>query len=356
MPKYLMIAEQLEQQIMDCSLQPGAQLPTEKELMQQYAVSRQTIRNALSYLSKKDLICAKKGSGTFVVDKTSSLAKAKNIAVVITESDNYIFPYKSAGINRILTQHGYVSNIFLTDNRIDKEEDAIRNILNSHYAGVILEITRAVVPRGNDLLATLSEKLPVVLIDGYYPQFPNIPYVSLDDRAGGYKATKYLIQHGHKKIFHVGKIDDLQGLLRYQGYVEALNEYHISFSEDQVAWLPEGLCSQPPKFLLDAICDKLEKCTAVFFYNDQLASVILPELVCRGVHIPDDLSVISYDNSPLLSQYPIPLSGIGYPLDDLGKVAAEQLLKRIDSPNQDVTYLFEPKIIERASVRNINVL
>ncbi|MGN1014492.1 MAG: GntR family transcriptional regulator [Butyricicoccus sp.] len=354
MPKYLTIAGQIEQQIVDYTLRPGCQLPTEKELMQRYAVSRQTVRNALSYLSKKDLIYTVKGAGTFVSNKTTSCTNSRNVAVLITGMDNYIFPYKSAGINSVLTSQGYVSNIFLTNNQIDKEEEAIRTILSSNFAGVILEISRAIIPRGNDLLAELNRTLPVILIDGYYPQFPNIPYVALDDRKGGYKATEYLIQHGHEKIFHLGKVDDLQGLLRYQGYVDALNAYHLEFSEDRVFWLPEELYSNLSEQLLDSICSKLEKCTAVFFYNDQIAASILPELLRRGVKIPDDLSIVSYDNSPQMSQFPVSLTCIGYPLDDLGKIAAEQLLKRMKNPNQDVTYIFQPEMIERASVRDLN--
>lgn len=352
MPKYLSIADQIEQQILSHTLQPGTQLPTEKELMSQFHVSRQTIRNAFSCLLKKKLIYTVKGSGTFVFKSVFPPTNSKNIAVLITDADSYIFPYKSASINGVLTKHGYISNVFVTNNRIDYEENTIREILSTNYAGAIIEITKAVIPRSSKLIAELSQKLPVILIDGYYPDFPEIPYVSLDDRKGGYKATEYLIRHGHKKIFHVGKIDDLQGVLRYQGYVGALTDHGLAFSEDHVFWVTEPLYTNVPESLMESLCQKIQQCTAVFFYNDDIAAKVVPALLQRGVKIPDDLSVMSYDNS-LLSMHPLELSCISYPLNELGRVAAEHLLRRIDDPNFDATYIFEPEIVERSSVRRI---
>ncbi|MDO5547038.1 MAG: GntR family transcriptional regulator [Eubacteriales bacterium] len=353
MPKYLTIAKQIEQQIVSNALRSGAQLPTEKELMNQFAVSRQTVRNALSFLSKKNLIYTIKGAGTFVSETIPAPTNSKNIAVLMTNADNYIFPYKSAGINSVLNQHGYISNIYVSNNRIDYEEDALRKILSANYAGVILEITKAFLPRSTDLIEELQRRFPLILIDGYYPQFPNLPYVALDDRMGGYKATEYLIQHGHKDIFHIGKIDDLQGILRYQGYIQALRDYNLKFSEDHVFWLTEEGSTALPNESFDLLWNKMQGCTAIFFYNDHIASSILPELVRRGVRIPEDLSVMSYDNS-VFSMHPFQLSCIAHPLDNLGRVAAERLLELMENPGYDATYIFQPEIVERSSVRNLN--
>ena len=353
MPKYLSIANELEQQILSRALLPGTQLPTEKELMHRFGVSRQTIRNAFACLLRKNLIYTIKGAGTFVSNHSIAAPISKNIAVMITDANSYIFPYKSAGINSVLTKHGYISNIFATNNRIDSEERIIREILGANYVGVIIEITKSIIPRANNLLLELSKKIPVILIDGYYPQCPDIPYVSLDDRKGGYRATEYLIQHGHEKIFHVGKIDDLQGILRYEGYTRALFDHQLEFNEDRVFWITEPLYTEVPAQLLDMLCEQITQCTAVFFYNDDIAAKIVPALKQRGVRIPEDLSVVSYDNS-LLAMHPLNLTCISYPLNDLGRVAAENLLKRIENPSYHATHIFEPELIERDSVRNIN--
>lgn len=354
MPKYLSIANEIEQRILSHTLPPDTQLPTEKELMQQFQVSRQTVRNAFACLSKKNLIYSIKGAGTFIAGQAAPAPASKNIAVLITDMNSYIFPYKSAGINRAFTSQGYLSNIFATDNRIDLEENIIREIMTANYAGVILEITKSVIPRGNRLLAELAQRMPVVLIDGYYPEFPEIPYVSLDDRKGGYKATEYLIQHGHRDIFHVGKVDDLQGHLRYQGYVSALNDYKIEFSEDKVFWLTDTFYCDVPDAIIDMIYQRMQTCSAVFFYNDDIAAKIVPALVQRGVRIPEDLSVISYDNSPLqTTMQQLNLTCMAYPLNDLGYIAGKNLLQKIQDPQFDATYIFEPELIERNSVRSL---
>lgn len=352
MPKYLIIADHIEQKILDHTYLPNQQLPSEKELMEMFHVSRQTIRNALDYLARKNLIYSVQGRGTFVADnlRISASPSNKNVALILGKLDSYIFPYKSVGINAVLSRNGYTSSVFSSNIRIDRQEQLIADVLKGSYAGVIMEVAKAALPRIHpELLQQLRERMPVVLIDGYYREI-DIPYVSLDDYKGGYMAAEHLLQKGHRNIFHIGMCDAIQGMLRYKGYARALSDHGISPDDDHVYWCVEEDQNFMSESRLQDICKRILSCSAVFFYNDLLATIILPELLRMGVRIPEDLAVIGYDDSNQLI-HGVPISSICYPKEHLGEKAAENLLHLIENPDFDANYLFEPILIERESTR-----
>lgn len=354
MPKYLTIAESIEEQIHSKRYQPHQKLPSEKELVNYYQVSRQTIRNALDFLGTRGLIYSKQGRGTFVAAASDSgTVSNNNIAVILNALNDYIFPYKIAGINSVLSEHGYISNIFTCNYSICAQEQTLRNLLHSSYAGAIIEVTRGHLPRMHpQLLNELTKKMPVILLDGHYPELPEIPAVCLDDFKSGYIATEYLIQKGHRRIFHFGKMDDTQGMLRYQGYIQALLDNHIQPHDDDVFWLTGDNSYIYSDINFDSVISRLRQYTAAYFYNDLVAQMVIPEILKRGLRIPEDLSLMSNDDYfPNVEQ--IALSGIRYPRTDVGQKAAMQLLNLIADPNYDANYLLEPKLVEHDSVLEI---
>ncbi|HJD14355.1 MAG TPA: GntR family transcriptional regulator [Candidatus Ruminococcus avistercoris] len=354
MPKYLSIAENIEEQIRAQIYLPHQKLPSEKELIDHYQVSRQTIRNALDFLRNRGLLYSHRGKGTFISELPETAAvSSNNIAVILNALNDYIFPYKIAGINSVLTENDYISNIFTCNYSIDTQEQILRNLLQSTYAGAIIEVARGYLPRMHpQLLKELSKKMPVILIDGHYPELPDLPAVCLDDFRSGYLATEYLIQKGHRKIFHFGKMDDIQGILRYRGYIQALLDNSISPHDDDTFWLTGNDNFIYTEINYNPVISRLGHYTAAYFYNDLMAQSIVPEILKRGIRIPEDLSLMSNDDySPNVEN--IALSGIRYPRADVGQKAAQNLLQLIKDPNYDANYLFEPELVEHDSVREI---
>ena len=126
MPKYQVIAEWLEQKIAEGSYRPGEKLPSEQELRDQFDVSRQTVRRALEVLEEQGLTYGQQGKGTFVTDPAlEEQNKSRQIAVVTTYVDNYIFPRIIQGIEQILSAEGFQVQIAFTNNRIQKETEMI---------------------------------------------------------------------------------------------------------------------------------------------------------------------------------------------------------------------------------------
>ena len=354
MPKYLSIAESIEEQIRSNTYLPNQKLPSEKELADHYQVSRQTIRNALDFLNSRGLIYSEQGRGTFVAaSNDNSNVSTNNIAVILNALNDYIFPYKIAGINSVLAKHNYISNIFTCNYGIDTQEQILLNLLQSSYTGAIIEVSRGHLPRMRpQLLNELAKKMPVILIDGHYPELSNIPAVCLDDFKCGYIATEYLIKKGHRKIFHFGKMDDTQGILRYRGYIQALLDNNIQPCDDDIFWLTGNNSLICNEINFDSVIPRLKNYTAIYFFNDLAAHMIIPEILKRGFRIPEDLSLMSNDDyHPNTEQ--IALSSIRYPRTDVGQKAAEQLLQLIADPDYDANYLFEPELIEHDTVLEI---
>ena len=105
--KYFKLMEDLKEMILRGELRAGDKLPSENELSQQYAVSRQTVRKALSILENEGFIYAEHGRGTFCSELVRHTGNSKNIAVITTYISDYIFPRVIKGIDTVLTREGY---------------------------------------------------------------------------------------------------------------------------------------------------------------------------------------------------------------------------------------------------------
>ena len=99
--------EELKSKILSGEIRPGAKLPSENELAQEYEISRHTVRKALAILVTDGYITTKHGKGTFCSDRMAHRKNSKNIAVVTTYISDYIFPRLIQGMDRVLTEQGY---------------------------------------------------------------------------------------------------------------------------------------------------------------------------------------------------------------------------------------------------------
>lgn len=358
MAKFLNVSEWILSQIKEMDLKENDKIPTEMQITKALGVSRQTVRKAIEHLEQQGVLTSIQGSGTYVkkaFEKPQVCTNSKNIAVVTTFIDSYIFPEKTNSIYEGLFAEGYMMNLFATNNSSEKEHTLLSALYEEDFAGMILEPSRSTLPRANpELITRLSEKFPVLLIDSYYSEL-DLPRVALDDVKGGYMAVRHLLENGHRKILYFGKMDDRQGLLRYQGYLKALREYQVDFNENHVIWnTNEETLEVFLELHKERILKCLDTCTAAFCYNDVISIPFIGFLEKNNIRIPEDLSMVGYDDSPLLSQN-IQLTSVKYPGKKLGKKAAEHLVRMIRDRRDCESYLFQPYLVERNSVKNLNI-
>jgi GntR family transcriptional regulator of arabinose operon len=182
----------------------------------------------------------------------------------------------------------------------------------------------------------------------YYPEL-EAPHVSLNDAEAAYKAVRYLIDKGHQKIGAILKLDDGQGRQRYLGYLKAMEEAGLTVTDSRMVWIDTDESKQLG-YCRDRILNRVEECTALLAYNDQIAFQLIRMLTERNIRVPEDVSVISIDDSDLARHSEVPITSLPHPKENLGKKAAETLLQMIAGRKKNLTYEFDTRVVERESV------
>lgn len=317
--KYLLVARRLREAIRNGDYLGGQKLPSENELVARTGFSRQTIRQAMALLETEGLTERIRGSGTYVKSIRTRKAPTHNIAVVTTYISEYIFPSILQGISQCLQQNGYTPLLSATQNRVDTERRVLLELMEKPIDGLIVEGTKTAIPNPNiDLYEQLERSgLPVVFVNGYYPDLRRPAFVVMDDRAGGRMAAESLLQKGHRHIAGFFKSDDIQGHRRYQGYAEALVHAGYSVEDDHVLWYT----TENRDFLIRTSARSiLQDCTAAVCYNDETA--IMAIAACEG--LPCDW--VSFDFSAYARMPHAPFVSLVNPKEALGRQAAQMLL------------------------------
>ncbi len=323
--KYKDLLNKLQIDIQSGVYARGQKLPSENELADATGFSRQTVRHAMSILENEGLLSRVRGSGTFVRNLEPIRLTSRNIAVVTTYIGEYIFPAILHGIDEVLSENGYTTMLSATHNRVDNERRILMDLIRKPIDGMIVEGTKTALPNPNiDLYIHLKEVgIPVVFINGFYPELKKPIYVVADDRAGGYIVCNELLKKGHRRIAGIFKSDDIQGHRRYSGYVDALQSAGIPLNDDNVLWY----ATENRDELLSAFAMRtLQDCTALVCYNDELALQILNILQENAVAVPQNIELVSFDNSTLAQMSPVKFLSMTNPKEQLGQLAAKKLL------------------------------
>lgn len=351
--KYQILATVLQTDIEQRTLLEGTRLPTEVELSEKYAVSRQTVRQALTLLENQGLLTRKQGSGTYVSRSVPRrISGDKNVGVICTYITEYIFPSIIRGIEEVLGDEGFALSLSSTNNRTDNERAKLQYYLHSGVSGLIVEGTKTAFPNPNIFLyrELAAKNIPIVFIHAYYNDIESPTFVVVNDRAGGRMATNYLIERGHREIAGIFKGDDRQGVERYAGYTAAFTENNIPFRDDMVLWYTDSGQQALPKN--EEILRLTESCTAIVCYNDLMAVNVIKIIEAAGKRVPDDVSIISFDDSIYSNITSVPLTSLAHPKDELGRLAAKKILNLING-RQEASETLGWELVERGSVSRV---
>ena len=173
---------------------------SEMELSKMFGLSRQTIRRATGELENQNYVTRVQGSGTYIGGSSvqSRQEHYMCIAVISTYYDSYIFPPTLKGIERILSGSGYSMQVSFTDNKIKREEQILKDLLErDNIDGLIVEAVKSSLPNPNIVFYRkfMDMGIPVIFFNSSYPELP-APCVRLDDMAIAEKATNILLQAG----------------------------------------------------------------------------------------------------------------------------------------------------------------
>jgi GntR family transcriptional regulator of arabinose operon len=218
-------------------------------------------------------------------------------------------------------------------------------LLNKPIDGIIIEGTKTALPNPNiDLYQSFKkENMPMVFINGYYPEFKPAVYVVADDRAGGTAAVQLLIKKGRKRIAGIFKSDDIQGHRRYAGYAEGLRGANIAIRDEHVLWYTT---ETRDKLIQTTLFDIIQDCDAVVCYNDDVAIQILAILKSNAISVPEQISVVSFDGSVFGNISTPKLTSLLLKKEEVGRIAAGKLvnlMKGIDEKPYVIPWIMEQK-------------
>jgi GntR family transcriptional regulator of arabinose operon len=350
--KYLAIVEWAKKYIEETGLRAGDKFLSEAALCELHSTSRQTVRQALEVLKRKNIIVKRRGSGTFVQGTKQGGAKVMpTIGVILTFFNNYIFPEILAGIDGVLSKNGYAMQLFSTNNSVSGEERALEAVLAQNLDGVIVEPCKSGLPNSNVYLYNKIRDfgIPIVFINTYLPSV-NIPVVAMDNVGIGYLATEHLITLGHRKIAIFMDFEDYQGHQRYKGYTDCLLSHRIAFDEKRVLWFAFKEWDHYFTTMRSRILDWLAASTAVICYNDMLASWLIDFCRQEGIRVPEGMSVVGIDDSDLAARCVVPITSVRHAKQNLGEAAAQLVLDMIKSGSTEGEgRLFKSKLVARQS-------
>ncbi|PYG88230.1 LacI family transcriptional regulator [Ruminiclostridium sufflavum DSM 19573] len=277
----------------------------------------------------------------------------RNLCLVIAKSTRDsigFFSYIQLGIEDEARKNNMNTIIHYYD-----EKDDIFEIPNCIREGMITGIITLGRNSLKTINAILSYNLPVVLVDNYFDNL-EMDCILTDNQCGGYLATEYLIKCGHTKIGFIGDTSlSVSFYDRYQGYLKALNQHNIEMVEgysvtDRVL---DNLTSEDAEYIISEIKSKEGLPTAYFCCNDAQAVVLLKALKSMNISIPDEISIIGYDDIEAARSITPELTTMKVEKELMGKRAVSMLIERIEN-RKEITekILLSAKLIERQSVKN----
>ena len=334
--KYKALADRLREELTRDGGRKGDKLPTELELSRRYQLSRQTVRHALRLLEEEGLIQRRQGSGSYATGKAPS-AVPRQIALVTSYLDDYIFPAILHDAQAVFAQAGYGTLLYTTENQAGAEREILLKLLKEPVCGLLAEGVKTALPTPNaDLYQRLMRAgTPLLFLNGAYGELGGAPCVADDNYGGGYQLARYLTGKGHRVLAGIFKSDDIQGPLRYYGAVSAIRDAGLAIWDRHIAWYDTEdrrrlLVEKDRRLLSRFIQERLDGATAVICYNDEIAYLLIQELLAAGRRVPEDVAVVSFDNSYYSQLGPVPITSLRHPGSRMGRVAAEQLLDLIE--------------------------
>lgn len=279
-------------------------------------------------------------SSSKVIGVISHLAPHNNESIVED-------PFHSAfigSIERTLSDNGY----YLMLRTVQTTSELLAFLRNWNVDGLFFTGVFQ-----DEFFQTLSElNIPIVLIDSYVSS-SNMCNVGLEDYKGGYTATKYLIEHGHRSIAFASPTIRERGVVyeRFLGYKDALSEASIEFRPELVF---EQELDVNTTISLGCKLAKRNDITAVFATADILAAGIMAGIQQSGKRVPDDISVIGFDDINLCQLTSPRLTTIHQDAPLKGKLAVEFLMDMLDGNPIDNREIILPiKLVERDSVKTL---
>ena len=260
----------------------------------------------------------------------------ESFGFVIKEADNPYYSEVQAGIQSVATENGYLTFVCSSEGRFEDEKEIVKQFSNKDLDGLIIT---PILNEETDLSHIFELKrnnIPFVLLEGVQGIQANL--VDIDNVQASGRAVRHLIELGHEHIVHFGGPKySKHSSERIEGVHRAFSRSPLIFGDENVvrvgdSWT-DGYRTACSFFSEEG--PSAEAPTAITCYNDLVALGVLKGLREMGWDVPEDISVVGFDDLKLLDYVSIPLTTIHVPKREMGKRAADLLLHQIQENETD---------------------
>ena len=274
--------------------------------------------------------------------------KSNTIALIVPSLNNPFFADLTSSINAEIRKYGYTTMIGDSDENIEIEKMELQQMIAMNVDGLIIAPCN---DQPNQIKQLADQGLPVVCIDRYFENL-EIPFVSTDNYDGAYHATKHLIENGHSIITCIqGVQHSTPNKLRVKGFKDAMEESGL----DQYLVIGDNFSLQNGYLETRLLLHQKKMPTAIFALSNTIALGCMKALKEMNIRIPEDVSLITFDDHPYLEYLETPLSCVAQPVNDISKIAIKFLFSQInqEESNKLRQILLKPQLILKNSVKRI---
>lgn len=334
-PKYILVQEKIKQAIKHREI--TGKLPGERTLAKDYGYSYMTIRKAVDNLVAEGILYKLPTKGTFVADRKTAKKNTKILGYFLDNSivAGLTSPYYSLifdSLEKQARKHGY-SLIYFSD---AGDSSSLKHLNN--VDGVIISCF----PRIENIIHEINQHVPVVVMDNSSSD-KTIPSIIIDNFNAVSASVDYLCSLGHKRIgFMTGLEDSDVGKNRYAGYQSGLTNHGIKLNEKLVFRGDYSFESGTKG--ADYFLSLKNPPTAIICANDAMAIALIREAVQRGLNVPDDVSVMGFDDISVASHITPPLTTLAAPIEEITELAIKMLVRMINGEKSESKHIALPAI------------
>ncbi len=254
------------------------------------------------------------------VARSLSSNRTHTLGMVTTDVSDHFFAEAVAGADAEARKHGFFLIIgSIEPGAEDDERTYLRLLLERRVEGLIIAVPRLRLA-DDDLLAGAATRLPIVVVASDI-ELPGADHVDIDNRHGGLEATNHLLAQGHRRIATItGPLDWPSARARLDGYRDALRGNATAEGQVVEPSLDWGL--ESGRRAAERLLAVTPRPTAIFAQSDLLALGAIAALRAHGLRVPDDVSIIGFDDIPVAEVFDPPLTTLRQPMREVGELAA----------------------------------
>jgi len=348
-PNYFQLQNWLREQIEQGVFKPGDRIPTEAEFSRITGLARATIRQAIQNLVNMGFVIRKRRLGTFVIERNPNTKSQTIVGLLLPDIRRGYAPILARGVQDEAAKNKHSIILCDTDDLFVRADFHADRMVENSVSGIIFVPTAVSNTQNKIILDKFKKnKIPVVLVDRTIP-YMDMDYVTTDNVKGAYQLTEYLIKRGHKRIAITLSTLISTESDRLNGYKQALLDNNIPIDE-QLIMTQNGPFSEG-RYI--KIAEKIYKSnlgiTAVFTGHDRIALVFFAQAQKYGISIPDDISIVGYDDQDFSM---VSLTTIHQPIYEMGQESMKLIMSRINGDDSSPKkIILKSYLVERTSVK-----